>query len=110
MMEPAMHDDRRGIAITTSSAAAVASFDVAVTSFLSHRRDTPDHIDAALNRDPDLAVAHVFSGFLALLLGRGELVLEARCALERAQASLLRRGGTLREQTLVEALALWCDG
>src|SRR5579864_3526311 len=109
-MEPAMHDDRRGIATTSSSAAAVASLDLAVTSFLSHRRDTPDHIDAALNRDPDLAVAHAFSGFLALLLGRGELVPEARRSLERARASLSRRGGSLREQTLAEALAFWCEG
>jgi hypothetical protein len=105
-----MHHDRRGIAITTPSAAALSHLDDAVTSFLSHRRDTPEHIEAALGADPELAVAHVFSGFLALLLGRAELFPEAALALQRARASLACRGGTAREQNLAETLASWCEG
>lgn len=105
-----MHQDRRGIAITTSSAAALLPLEAAMTSFLSHRRDTQEHIETTLAADPDLAVAHAFSGFLALLLGRAELLPEARRASQRAQASLASRGGTAREQSLADALACWCEG
>jgi hypothetical protein len=105
-----MYHDRRGIALTTGNAASLPHLDAAVTSFLSHRRDTPAHLDAAFTEDPDLAVAHAFSGFLALLLGRAELFPRARLALQRARASLARRGGTAREQRLADALACWCEG
>jgi hypothetical protein len=105
-----MYHDRRGIALTTRNAASLPHLDAAVTSFLSHHRDTPAHLEAAFAEDPDLAVGHAFSGFLALLLGRAELFPEARLALQRTQASLARRGGTAREQRLAEALACWCDG
>jgi hypothetical protein len=108
--ETAMHYDRRGISITTRSAAALPHLDAAVTSFLAHRRDTPAHIEAALAEDPDLGVAHAFSGFLALLLGRAELFPVARLALQWTQASLVRRGGTAREHKLADALASWCEG
>jgi len=105
-----MYHDRRGIALTTRNAASLPHLDAAVTSFLSHRRDTPAHLEAAFAEDPDLAVAHAFSGFLALLLGRAELFPEARLALQRTQASLARRGGTARERGLADALACWCEG
>ncbi len=105
-----MQYDRRGIAVTTSSPAALPPLDAAVTSFLSHRRDTPEHIASALRIDPDLVVAHAFSGFLALLLGRAELFPDANLALSRARQSLTRRGGTAREFGLTDALASWCDG
>ncbi len=105
-----MQHDRRGTATTTGSLAALSHLDAATTSFLSHRRDTAEHVAAAVAADPDLAVAHGLAGFLALLLGRAELFPEARCALRRAKAALARRAGTMREQALIEALACWCDG
>lgn len=105
-----MQHDRRGIAIATKSTAALSHLDAATTSFLSHRRDTSDHLTAALAADPDFATAHCLSGFLALLLGRAELFPAARSALQRAREALARRAATMREQALIEALACWCDG
>ena len=105
-----MHHDRRGIAITSTSAAATRHLDDAVTSFLAHRVDTNDHLAAALAADDRLAAAHCLSGFLHLLLGRSELLPPARHALEMAGASLARRGGTARERALFAALDSWCSG
>jgi hypothetical protein len=105
-----MQYDRRGIALTTRSISALTHLDAATTSLLTHRRDTAEHLAAALAADPDLAAAHCLAGFLALLLGRAELLPAARSALHRAKAALALRAGTLREQVLTEALACWCDG
>lgn len=105
-----MHQDRRGIAVTSSSAAAVRRLDQAVGSFLAHRADINDHLGAAFAADAELAAAHCLSGFLHLLLGRSELLPPARRALEMARASLARRGGTARERALLAALDAWCSG
>jgi len=103
-----MLDDRRGIAITTTNAAAIAPFDEAATGLLAHRADTAAHLDAALKQDGQLAIAHCLSGFLHLLLGRAELFPPAKHAWEMALASLARRGATAREQMLTDALGAWC--
>jgi hypothetical protein len=105
-----MQQDRRGLAITSSSPAAADRLDRTVTSFLAHRADTNDHLAAALAADDQLAAAHCLSGFLHLLLGRSELLPPARRALEMARASLARRGGTARERALLAALEAWCCG
>ncbi|MGH7032120.1 MAG: hypothetical protein ACREFL_00145 [Stellaceae bacterium] len=105
-----MHQDRRGIAVTSSSAAACRHLDEAVSSVLAHRADTQGHLAAALAADPGFAVAHCLSGFLLLLLGRAELAPAARRALGQARISLGRRGGTEREHALAAALDAWCSG
>lgn len=105
-----MHHDRRGIAVTTSSAAACRRLDAAVSSVLAHRADANGHLAAALAADASFALAHCLSGFLLLLLGRSDQVSAGRCALGRARASLGRRGGTAREHALAAALDAWCSG
>jgi hypothetical protein len=105
-----MLNDCRGIATHTENRVALDHFDRAVASFLMHRRDTADHLAAALARDPGLVVAHGLSGFSYLLLGRSELTPIARYALETARTALAARGGTTREQALIAALAHWCEG
>jgi len=105
-----MHQDRRGIAVTTSSAAACRHLDAAVSSVLAHRADANGHLVAALAADASFALAHCLSGFLLLVLGRAELAPAARRALRRARASLGRRGGTAREHALAAALDAWCSG
>lgn len=105
-----MHHDRRGIAVTTSSAAACRHYDAVVSSVLAHRADTKEHLAAALAADRGFALAHCLSGFLLLLLGRAELAPAARRALGQARASLARRGGTAREHALAAGLDAWCSG
>ncbi|HKT18481.1 MAG TPA: hypothetical protein VJR47_10595 [Stellaceae bacterium] len=105
-----MHHDRRGIAVTTSSAAANRHFEDAVSSFLAHRADTSRHLEAALAADPGFGAAHCLKGFLSLLLARAELQPPAQRALVLARASLAARGGTARERALAAALDAWCSG
>ena len=102
--------DQRGLAVTTEARGARDALDQAVESFLAHRRDLADHLSVALAEDPGLVAAHCLSGFSYLLLGRSELLSRARDALEAAQSSLGKGGGTARERGLTEALAAWCDG
>jgi len=105
-----MHYDRRGIAVTSNSTTAVAHFDAAVRSFLAHRRDAADHVAAALAADPDLTIAHCFTGFALLLLGRSELFAPAREAAMRAETAIAQRGASLREIRLLAALQSWLGG
>jgi hypothetical protein len=102
--------DRRGVAVTTQTQCALNALDRGVASFLAHRRNMTDYLSIALTEDPDLIAAHCLLGFSYLLLGRSELLSQARSALDAAQLSLGRRGGTPRERGLAEALAAWCDG
>jgi tetratricopeptide (TPR) repeat protein len=102
--------DRRDIAVTTESAAAVAALDAAVTGLLAHRRDTGEHLATAIAADPELAAGHCLAGFGALLRGLKTLVPAARLSLAAARHALRHRGGTRRERQLCAALASWCDG
>ncbi len=105
-----MQHDRRGIAITSASSAAVAHIERAVAGFLAHRNDTATHLAAALTEDRDLVVAHCVSGFGQLLLGRAELFPLAEGSWRAARAALAQRGGTTREHALTDALGAWCGG
>jgi hypothetical protein len=102
--------DRRGLAVTTDSAAACGHLDDAVRAFLAHREDARQHLKSALASDTNLVIAHCFAGFTQLLLARSELFVEARRSLDAARRSLALRHGTAREYQLCEALAAWCRG
>lgn len=105
-----MQYDRRGLAVTSDSSAAVSALDTAVRSLLGHRRDAADHLERALHLDQGLALGHCLTGFSLLLLGRGELFAPARAAAARADAAMLDRGATAREARFVEALQHWLGG
>jgi hypothetical protein len=105
-----MHQDAHGIAVTSDSAAAIRYLDAATRSLLGHRADFAHHLGASLAADPDLVVAHALLGFAQLLQARAELVDTASRHAEAARHTLDRRGGTLREMVLVDALDLWIGG
>jgi tetratricopeptide (TPR) repeat protein len=105
-----MKYDRRGLALTTDSTVAAEHLGDAVYGLLRHRADVADHLRHALAADDGFAAAHCLAGFALLLLGRSELLLDARRHAESARRSLVERGGTLRERLLQRALAAWCDG
>src|SRR5438477_8343714 len=105
-----MQYDRRGLAVTTDSAAAVGHIDQATRSILAHRRDAGVHLGLALAVDPGLVVGHCVVGFAQMMLGRGELVVTARAEASEARCGLAARGGTAREKALVQALELWIAG
>jgi hypothetical protein len=100
--------DRRGLAVTTESREAGAQLDAAVSGFLAHRLDTGEHLAAALAADGDLVLGLCLAGFARLLLGRAELIPEARRFSAQARRALWHRGGTARERRIAASLAAWC--
>jgi tetratricopeptide (TPR) repeat protein len=109
VMSPARELDAWGLALTTCSRAAARAYDSALMSLLSHRTDTVQHVDAALQHDPEFALAFVVRGFALRLLARADVLPQVLAALESAECALERcGGGTERERLLCRALrAFW---
>ena len=102
-----MPQDLRGIAVTTSTEAALAPLEGAVQALLGHRAELPALLARCFMADADLVVAHVLAGFGALVQARAELRPVAAEHLAAARRSLHQRGGTGRERQLVRALSAW---
>lgn len=102
-----MQRDSRGLAITTESRAAARHLDAAVMAFLAQRADVGSLLSRALLADPSLVVGHCFVGFTRLLAARRPLADAAAGDLAAARRGIAERGGTRREQTLIDALAAW---
>lgn len=102
-----MLTDAYGSAISVDAQPTAEAWDRLQHAFLSHGASLPRHLADTLDRSPDFALAHAVKGLMLLLLGRGELVVEARSALVRARAGSAE---TERERTYVRALADWLDG
>jgi hypothetical protein len=99
-----MPNDRYGLALTTSPAAAAAYVD-AVDRLLAAREGALEGFDRALAADPGFALAHIGRSRSLLVAGRGP---EGRAA---ATAALALAGGLgQRERRHVEALAAAASG
>lgn len=104
-----MQDDLFGYRVTTQSA-ALADWNALILGFLAHAARAPGHLGAALEADPDFAMAHATKGLFYLMLGRREPIETAREARSAALAAAARTRPTPREMHYVEALAAWLDG
>src|ERR1700757_5020251 len=103
-----MHLDARGLPISIASAKAAAAFDHLVTGYLPYRADTPARLTAALEADPEFALAHCMQGYFAMLAFKQAVVPVAVNAARTAQS--LAAGATPRERSHVAALAAWAEG
>lgn len=101
-------NDARHLPITTSSHLAADAFQAAVQGYLKYRLDTPVHLKAALDADPECAIAHCLGGYLAMLSYKQANVSLAENALRKATVTV--GNATVREQTHVQALSLWIAG
>ena len=104
-----MTHDLHGLALSARPE-AVPHWNAAVTGVLSHAASTPGHLEAALEADPDFALAHAAKGLFLLLLGRRELDAPAAAALRAARAAAEGRPVTPREALYAEALGAWLGG
>jgi tetratricopeptide (TPR) repeat protein len=103
-----MHLDARGLPISIASAKAAAAFDQLITGYLTFRADTPARLDAALEADPDFALAHCMRGYFAMLAFKQAVVPVAIQAARTAQS--LAANATARERRHVDALTAWAEG
>ena len=99
--------DLFGCPISTGSAPAAAAWDAMALGFLAHGAQTPAHLGAALDADPDLAIAHAAKGLFSLMLGRRELLPVAAEAHAAARALV---PASAREAGYVAALGDWLAG
>ncbi|KIT15795.1 tetratricopeptide repeat protein [Jannaschia aquimarina] len=82
---------------------ALEEWNATCLAFLAHGASTPVHLGRLLDLAPDFAGAHALKGLFYALLGRRELMEDARAALGRAQG--LGGGETERERALATCLA-----
>jgi len=97
--------DRFGLALTTDSPHAVESYIRAVDLLLSANAGAETLLDAALEADPDFALAHIARGRLCQVQAR---IPEAKEAAARARGLAERVTG--RERGHIETIALVIDG
>ncbi|GGB47084.1 tetratricopeptide repeat protein 38 family protein [Roseibium aquae] len=102
--------DQFGYEVTVASEACLEAWNATVLAFLAHSKHTPVKLDAALQADPDFALAQSVRGLFCLLLGRREMFAAARDCLTTARRAALERDATPREQAVIEALSAWLDG
>ena len=107
-MSNATHLDARGLPLSIASAKAAAAFDHLVTGYLTYRADTPARLAAALDADPDAALAHCMQGYFAMLAFKQAVVPVAVQAARTAQS--LAAGASARERSHIAALTAWTEG
>ncbi|MCB1472896.1 MAG: tetratricopeptide repeat protein [Rhodobiaceae bacterium] len=103
-----MQLDSRGLEITTASADAVRHLDAAVADYLDYGQTASAEVKAALDADPDCALAQCYRGYLLMML-------ENRAVLPKVQQALDALAGmaddlTPRERLHAEALQAWVKG
>ncbi len=101
-----MHSDAQGLQLTTASTVAAAAYDAAVDGFCGFKADPVFHVKAALEADPNFALAHCLRGYAYLLMGVPAVRPKAIACLEHAESGV----ATPREHGHFLALQAWCDG
>jgi len=101
----AMPQDAYGLAVSTTSPDALATYDHAVLSLLGWQADALALFSAAAAQDPSLALAHAGAAVCLFLEERFPETKEAIGAARAAAA-----GQSERERSHVEAIALWTSG
>jgi tetratricopeptide (TPR) repeat protein len=101
----AMRDDAYGLAVSTASSAALATYDRAVLALLGWQADALALFREAAAQDPGLALAHAGTAVCLFLEERFAETKEATDVARTAAA-----GQSERERNHVEALTLWTSG
>src|ERR1700676_1547187 len=100
-MGTAMLQDQHGLAVSTSSMEAAASFDRTILAYLKYRADTPQHLASTLGADQQFGLAHCLAGYFAMLSYKLANVPVAAEAARAARAMMAKANA--RERAHVEA-------
>lgn len=100
--------DARGVAVSTSSAAALDHFENALTQFHSYTGDPLATMQQALQADPDFALAHLFNAFAMYTASEQRYLPAVRESI--AKATALKPRMNSRERDLLDAAELLVDG
>lgn len=103
-----MARDQHGLEISTTTDEGTTAFDRAITAFLKYRLDMPLKVKALTQADPDFALGHCLSGYLAMLSYKQANVATAAQALQAARAH--EEHANARERAHIKALDRWVGG
>jgi len=98
------HSDQHGVEIKAAGPDAVGSYDRAVTEYLRIGNSTLKFLEAALETDPDLVMAHCATGYFQAFNTRWGVAGGMHASLKEAERALETRGGTPSELLHVAAL------
>ncbi len=104
-----MITDVRGLTLTTGSEAAAGHYNAAIDDYFEYRLSAGKRVKAALEADPDFAMAHCLQGYMFMMFGTTAVLGRARAAKAQARTA----GGdriTAREAAHIAALGAWADG
>ena len=99
-----------GYEVSLKNGQTCASWDAMIKAFLAHSSETPVHLGAVLEAEPEFGMGHAVKGLMCLMLGRKELIETARdCA---GKAHLAREAGDMNatEALYLSALDVWLAG
>ncbi|WP_417688339.1 tetratricopeptide repeat protein [Roseibium sp.] len=102
--------DQFGYDLNIASTDALPHWNSAIHAFLAHGKETPIHLERALELAPGFALGHACRGLFCLLLGRRELLAPARECHDIATRSLHQSEHSDRETAVVHALGDWLSG
>jgi len=103
-----MQKDQWGYSVTTDNSDSVEALDRAFNAYFQFRTDAMVNLDAAIEADPQFALAHAARGILIESLKKPELYAKARHALEAAKSC--QQPASTRENHYIAALEAVLDG
>ncbi|MCP3394285.1 tetratricopeptide repeat protein [Bradyrhizobium sp. CCGB12] len=99
-------EDRYGLPLSTSSHEAASAYREGVDLMLAGWTGTAEALERAIATDPEFALAHIARARVHAFYQQGDLA-RSKAAIAR---ELVAKGGTERERSHVEALALAIEG
>lgn len=102
--------DARGEVVSAVSGEVVRLYDEAVDAYLGARAESRRLAQEVAEADPELALAHCFGGYLAMLSSTRDGTRQAVSALAAARRAAAHRPTTTREAAHIDALEAWVGG
>ena len=103
-----MTSDHQDLPISTSDAGCVEDYQRALLAYQTYFGDPVEHIDKALERQPDFVLGQVFRAIALYVLAERRFEVMARPSLEAAEALIDKAND--REQGLIRAARSLLDG
>ncbi len=103
-----MHRDVREVPVSAADAAALASYETALTQFQTYVGDPVDTLDRTLAAAPDFVLGHLFKALVLITTSEKQCLPAARSAFASAQRLAARANA--REQALSGATRSFLEG
>ena len=103
-----MHQNSRGLSLTTASSDAADAYNLAVSDYLDYRGSAFGRLKAAIEADPEFVMALCFRGYFFQMMETTAIRPKVQGWIDEMQPLL--DGVTERERSHVRALEAWVEG